>query len=108
MESNAKQNLIKNVSYGFVANMISMVLGALSVLIIPKYIGVSDFGYYQLYLFYTGYVTITALGHPDGNYLKIGGQKFSDLDYQSQCTVLADVCLSDCSLFYSWSGCVYS
>ena len=83
MESNAKQNLIKNVSYGFVANMISMVLGALSVLIIPKYIGVSDFGYYQLYLFYTGYVTITALGHPDGNYLKIGGQKFSDLDYQS-------------------------
>lgn len=84
MESNAKQNLIKNVSYGFVANMISMVLGALSVLIIPKYIGVSDFGYYQLYLFYTGYVTITALGHPDGNYLKIGGQKFSDLDYQSQ------------------------
>ena len=47
MESNAKQNLIKNVSYGFVANMISMVLGALSVLIIPKYIGVSDFGYYS-------------------------------------------------------------
>ena len=84
MEKNTKQNLIKNVSYGFIANMISMVLGAISVLIIPKYIGVSDFGYYQLYLFYTGYVIITALGHPDGNYLKIGGQRFSDLDYESQ------------------------
>ena len=24
---------------------------------------------------------------------------------KSECTVLADVCLSDCSLFYSWSGC---
>ena len=79
-----KRKLLKNISYGFVANVVSMAVGALSVLIIPKFIGVEAFGYYQLYLFYVGYVTITALGLPDGNYLKIGGRNFSDLDYPSQ------------------------
>lgn len=99
MESNSKRNLIKNISYGFVANMVSMILGALSVLIIPKYIGVSDFGYYQLYLFYIGYVTITALGLPDGNYLKIGGQKYSELDYQKQNAQFWLMCFSQAILY---------
>lgn len=99
MRSSTKQKLIVNISYGFVANMISMVLGALSVLIIPKYIGVSDFGYYQLYLFYIGYVTITALGLPDGNYLRIGGQKFSELDCQNQSAQFWLMCVCQ-TVFY--------
>lgn len=71
-------------SYSFSANVLSMLLGALSVLIIPKFIGVTQFGYYQLYLFYMGYIIISSFGLSDGNYLSIGGLDFEQLDYEEQ------------------------
>lgn len=75
------KEFLKNVSYSFTANIISMIVGILSVLIFPKIIGVEEYGYYQLYIFYTGYVTLTALGWEDGIYLKFGGKHFDDLPF---------------------------
>ena len=74
------RKIIKNISYSLVANVISLVLGMLSVLVFPKLIGVEEFGYYQLYIFYTCYVTITALGWVDGIYLENGGMKYEELN----------------------------
>ena len=79
-----KKRLFQEMSYSLVSNIISMVVGMLSVLIIPKFIGVDQFGYYQLYLFYIGYVTITALGLADGNYLRIGGKEYDKLNKLEQ------------------------
>lgn len=61
-----------------------MILGVLSVLIFPKLIGVASFGYYQLYIFYSGYTVITALGWADGVYLRVGGQSYEKLNVKEQ------------------------
>ncbi|MCI9173720.1 MAG: hypothetical protein HFH49_02075 [Lachnospiraceae bacterium] len=75
------REFLKNISYSLTANVISMLVGILSVLVFPKFIGVDEFGYYQLYIFYISYVTLTAFGWADGVYLKYGGWRFEDLPF---------------------------
>jgi O-antigen/teichoic acid export membrane protein len=48
-------------------------------LIVPLVLGVSDYGYWQLYVFYTIYVGIFSFGYNDGIYLKYGGHRFEEL-----------------------------
>jgi O-antigen/teichoic acid export membrane protein len=50
------------------------------VLIVPKLIGVEEYGYWQLYLFYSSYVGFLHFGWSDGIYLRFGGQKYEELD----------------------------
>lgn len=78
------QRIIHNISYGFWANVISLILGILATFIFPKFLGVTEYGYYQLYIFYTGYLLITALGLSDGVQLKIAGKEYKDLDFAEQ------------------------
>lgn len=73
--------VIKNISYSFFANVISLMLGILATFLFPKFLTVSGYGYYQLYNFYTGYVIITSLGIADGLQLKIAGKKYNELDF---------------------------
>lgn len=80
---NAK-TVIKNISYSFTANFISLLLGVLATFLFPKFLNVSGYGYYQLYIFYTGYLIITALGISDGVQLRIAGKKYSELDFEEQ------------------------
>lgn len=70
----------KNVSFSLCANVISMLLGCISVLVFPKFLGQKDYAYYQLYLFYMTYAVLSSLGWSDGVYLEIGGKKYEDLD----------------------------
>ena len=79
-----RKNVIKNVSYSLFANVLSMVLGMVATLVFPKFLGVAGYGYYQLYIFYTGYTLITALGIAEGVQLKIAGMKYNQLDYDEQ------------------------
>jgi O-antigen/teichoic acid export membrane protein len=50
------------------------------VLIIPKLVGVEEYGYWQLYLFYSSYVGFLHFGWIDGIYLRYGGKEYQDLD----------------------------
>ena len=81
------KNFIKSVSYSFSANIISLFLGALATLLFPKFLQVSGYGYYQLYIFYTGFLIITALGISDGVQLKIAGKRYDSLDFEEQCSL---------------------
>lgn len=45
----------------------------------PKWIGVEDYGYWQLYVFYAAYVGLAHLGWTDGIYLRYGGEKSESL-----------------------------
>ncbi|KMZ53831.1 lipopolysaccharide biosynthesis protein [Dorea sp. D27] len=74
---------LTNLSYSVGANIISVILGMAAMLIIPKFIGVDAYGYYQLYIFYVTYSSIAALGWPEGTYLDIGGMAYHDIDKQS-------------------------
>lgn len=73
-------SLIKNFIYAVSANFMTLLIGAIMVLIVPKVIGVEEYGYWQLYVFYCTYVGIFHFGWNDGIYLRYGGQKYEDLD----------------------------
>ncbi|WP_367294544.1 oligosaccharide flippase family protein [Latilactobacillus sakei] len=76
---NIKQ-VLKNFSYTIFSNLLSLVVSTLVVLIVPKLIGIDDYGYWQVYLFYTTYVGLFHLGWFDGIYLRYGGAHYSDLN----------------------------
>lgn len=71
---------IKDLSYSLVSNLISLVVSILVVIIVPKLIGVEEYGYWQLYLFYIAYVGILHFGWNDGIYLRYGGEDYKLLD----------------------------
>ncbi|MDN7145081.1 hypothetical protein QS460_03960 [Liquorilactobacillus mali] len=73
-------SLIKNFSYTFFSNGISLVISSLVVFVIPKIIGVQQYSYWQLYTFFMMYVGILHFGWIDGIYLKFGGKSFELLD----------------------------
>lgn len=85
-------DLIKNFSYTISSNLISLLISTIVVLVVPKLIGVEEYGYWQLYIFYTSYVGFLHLGWNDGIYLRYGGKHYKDLDkklFYSQYYMLA-------------------
>lgn len=72
--------LIKNFSYTLSSNLASLIISSLMVLIVPKLIGVEEYGYWQLYLFYASFVGFFQFGWNDGIYLRYGGKEYKDLD----------------------------
>lgn len=73
----------KNFGYSIFANLFSLLISITIVIILPKAIGVSDYGYWQLYLFYASYIGFFHIGLPDGVYLRIGGKSYDDFDKKS-------------------------
>ena len=101
-------DFFKNISYTFISNVLSLLISTVIVLVIPKFIGVEQYGYYQLYVFYTGYVGVLAFGWYEGIYLREGGSYYKDLDkplYSTQfrllglCEVFIYLLIFICSLF---------
>ncbi len=83
--------VIKNLLYSVSANIISMLVSAILLILLPNLLGETDYGYWQLYLFYTSYVGFFHFGLVDGIYLRIGGKNYEKLDrelYASQFAVL--------------------
>lgn len=73
-------NFIKNFSYTVSSNLVAMLVSTLMVLIVPKLIGIEEYGYWQLYLFYSSYIGFLHFGWIDGIYLRYGGSEYSKLD----------------------------
>lgn len=73
-------NFIKNFSYTLTSNLVSMTVSTLVILIVPKLIGVEEYGYWQLYLFYSSYVGFLHFGWDDGIYLRYGGKEYKELN----------------------------
>lgn len=73
-------SIIKNISYSFFANAVSMAVSVIMVVLLPKLLSITDYGYWQLYLFYTSYLGFFHFGWLDGIYLRYGGAYFEKLD----------------------------
>lgn len=73
-------NFLINFSYSLTSNLVTLLISTLVVLIVPKLIGVEDFAYWQLYLFYSSYVGFMHFGWNDGIYLRYGGKEYKELD----------------------------
>ncbi|MBY6037179.1 oligosaccharide flippase family protein [Fictibacillus nanhaiensis] len=74
------KGFVRNFSYTLTSNLISFIISTLVILIVPKLIGVEEYGYWQLYLFYSAYVGFLHFGWNDGIYLRYGGKEYKDLN----------------------------
>lgn len=73
--------LLKGFSISIGANLVTIMVSLIVTLILPKFISVEQYGYWQVYLFYTTYIGIFHLGITDGIYLRYGGKQYEELDY---------------------------
>lgn len=70
----------KNLIFAFIAQGTSTLLSILISLILPKILGVDEFAYWQLFIFYSGYVGLFHFGLSDGLYLRYGGTNIEEMD----------------------------
>lgn len=101
-----KKYMLKNFFYSFMANGINFIISILSALIVPKILGVKEYSYWQLYVFYTSYVGFFHFGWADGIYLKQGGKKYSELDKtrmagQIRLFILFEIMVTACFILFS-------
>lgn len=67
--------------FAFSAQAAVLLLSIVMTLVVPKFIGKIDFGFWQLFLLYCSYVGFLTFGFGDGFYLVNGGKKYSELNF---------------------------
>lgn len=68
------RKLLSDLLTAFGAQGFSFICSVLTTLFVPKILGVEDFAYWQLFVFYASYVSFFQLGLNDGVYLRHGGE----------------------------------
>ncbi len=66
-----------------ILNVLTFLASALTIFLIPKFVGVETYSYYQLYLFYIAYVGMLNIGIPEGALLREAGKKYEQIDKKS-------------------------
>lgn len=79
MTDNPKNSLLGNFYYVLGSQVIVLISGLVKALVVPVVLGLSDYGFWQIYVFYTIYIGVFTLGYGDGLYLRYGGYKFGEL-----------------------------
>ena len=77
------RSVAKNYVVALLAQGVSTCASMATGFLVPKVLGVAEFGYYQLFVFYATYVGLCHLGLTDGVYLIMGGKSRSELDSSS-------------------------
>lgn len=83
IEERNKSNFHKfigNIAYAFTSQIISLVLSVMMALIVPKVLGIREYAYWQLFIFYSSYVGFFHFGLNDGVYLRNGGKSYENLN----------------------------
>lgn len=75
-----KKKFLTNISFALIAQTISLLSSFVIQFFAPKILGVTSFGYWQLFVFYSSYVTISRIGITDGLYLRNGGKTREQID----------------------------
>ncbi|MEK5026365.1 oligosaccharide flippase family protein [Paenibacillus sp. FSL M7-1046] len=76
-------SVINNVMYAFIAQGFSFLLSLLMSVVVPKILGIEEFSYWQLFVFYTTYIGFFHFGLNDGIYLRLGGTNYEELNFRS-------------------------
>lgn len=77
------RRFVKGVGYVAGANGFSTAVSVAAVLLLPRILTVSEYGYWQLYLLYLVFAGFLHLGYPDGVYLRYGGARWQELEAAS-------------------------
>lgn len=83
MEQNAKfinlKKSLSNIAKVATSNVFILLAGILTGFVIPKIMGISDYGYYKTFTLYISYSSLFRFGIVDGIYLIFGGKKYEEL-----------------------------
>ncbi len=74
------RNILHKLYYSVSANFFNLFISLIVSFIVPKLLGLEQYGYWQLYLFYVSYVGFFHFGLADGIYLRYGGKYYDELD----------------------------
>lgn len=74
------RKLLNDLLTAFGAQGVSFACSVVMTLLVPKILGIEEFGYWQLFVFYTSYVSFFQLGLNDGIYLQHGGEGRDEID----------------------------
>lgn len=77
---NEEKKVVKNFFGVAISNFIKLVSSILVGFLIPKIMGVSNYGYYKTFTLYYGYVYILSIGFCEGIYLTYTGFHYKELD----------------------------
>lgn len=72
--------ITKNVLMVAISNVFTILAGVLIGFVIPKIMGVNDYGYYKIFTLYLTYVGLFHFGFIDGIYLLYAGKNYANLD----------------------------
>ena len=74
------QKTVKNIIFIAISNILKLISSILIGFVIPKILGVTDYGYYKIFMLYMTYVGLFHFGFIDGIYLKYGGVNYDELN----------------------------
>jgi len=74
---------IKDIVRVSLSNIIKLLAGILVGFLLPKIVGVNDYGYYKTFTLYATYVGMFHFGFSDGIYLQYGGKAYDELERTS-------------------------
>lgn len=88
VDSTTKNNAVngkffKNITIVLFSNIVSLVSGILIGFIIPKIMGLTEYGYYKTFTLYSSYIGLLHFGFVDGIYLKFAGKSYEELNKPS-------------------------
>lgn len=109
MNQNNVKSFISNFSIALVSQVISLVLSLIMSLLVPKVLGVEEFGYWQLFIFYSSYTGLFHFGLNDGIYLIHGGETRDEVDKRSiasqfQLSVVVQLFIAVLIVIYAFAG----
>lgn len=104
------RSLVGNAVAAFAAQGVSMLVSIIMSLLVPKVLGVTTYGYWQLFVFYASYSGFFHLGLNDGVYLIEGGRTRSEIDKKliNSQFVVASVMQLGAGLLISLAGVVFA
>ncbi|WP_188042943.1 lipopolysaccharide biosynthesis protein [Changpingibacter yushuensis] len=74
------RKIVGDTAVAFLAQGVSLSVSVVMALLVPKVLGVEEFGYWQLFIFYSGYMGFFHFGLNDGVYLLHGGELRDEVD----------------------------
>ena len=69
-DKNNKSNVVSDFKFVLMSQIIVLLISVVRTIIVPKFLTVADYGYWQTYLLYISYISVLCLGYNDGIYLK--------------------------------------
>lgn len=73
-------DLKRNFSYAFLAQLTSLFVSCYMAFVVPKFISIVDYSYWQLFIFYNTLIIFLNFGYNQGIYLKNGGIDYRGIE----------------------------